>query len=210
MSRTTRLPARSTARRRRADADRNAVATLRAAREILAVEPNATVEDIANAAGVTRQTVYAHFKTRDALICEVINAIEAEAAAEMDAARLDEGPAAEAMLRLLDASWRTLHRYTHLLNIAIAEGSYRQDAVFDLVHRLITRGQKDGEFRRELPVPWLATVIITLAHVAGDAAGAGQMTFDEAAGALARSVLTICGVAPATITKLMDRSRSPG
>jgi AcrR family transcriptional regulator len=196
-------------RRRRIDADRSASAILRAAKETLATQPHASVEDIATAAGVSRQTVYAHFKTRDALINAVVDTITDEAVAEMDAANLDEGSAAAALLRLLDSSWRTLQRYPQLMSAAVAVADpdadhTRHQAVFDHLDRVLTRGQRAGEFADDLDTSWLATAVITLGHAAGDAVSTGQTTLTDATTSLARSVLRICGVNPRTITTLVD------
>jgi AcrR family transcriptional regulator len=196
-------------RRRRTDADRSVGAILRAATEILATQPAASVEDIAAKAGVSRQTVYAHFKTRDALISAVIDTITDEAVAEMDAAHPDDGPAAAALLRLLDASWRTLRRYPRLLESAAASAGTEADrdrhhAVLDHLDRVLTRGQHNGEFAGDLPTAWLATAIVALGHAAGAAVSAGQITLADATTTLARSVLRICGVNPNTITSLVD------
>ena len=57
-----------TRRRRRADAARNAERIMRAASQVLRTEPDASIEDIAEAAGVSRATVYRHFKNRDDLV----------------------------------------------------------------------------------------------------------------------------------------------
>ncbi|MEV6905739.1 TetR/AcrR family transcriptional regulator [Amycolatopsis sp. NPDC051071] len=185
-------------RRRRSDADRSASAILHAAKETLATRPNANIGEIATAAGVSRQTVYAHFKTREALINAVIDEITAEATAEMDAARLDEGTAAAALLRLLDASWRTLQRYPQLLSIAATAADTEADQtrhhqVLDHLERVLTRGRQSGEFADGLPVSWLATAVITLGHAAGDAVSTGRMTLTDATEALATSALRLCG-----------------
>jgi len=182
-------------RRRRADADRSAEAVLRAAKQVFATHPHASVEDVAAAAGVTRQTVYAHFKNRDALLGAVIDQITAEAVGEMDAARLDEGPASQALLRLLDASWRTIQRYPQLMNAAPKPQADdgRHHAVADHLHRLLTRGRQAGEFAADLDTAWLATAVVVLGHAAGEAVNAGRMTIDEAKAALATSVLRVCG-----------------
>lgn len=199
-------------RRRRTDADRSAASILRAALEVLAAEPNSSVEDVARAAGVSRQTVYAHFKNREALVSAAIDAVTAEAVSAMDAANLDEGPAAAALLRLLDASWRTVHRFPLLLS-AVPEAAgadaddTRHQAVFDHLDRVLRRGQESGEFAADLPTAWLATAVITLGHAAGTAVAAGRMTLPDAADALAISTLRTCGVGPSTITALLDDGR---
>ena len=69
-------------RRRRADAEQNVTAILQAATKVLSAQPEASVEDIARAAGVSRQTVYAHFPSRETLL----NAVIEQATAEVSAA----------------------------------------------------------------------------------------------------------------------------
>lgn len=49
--------------RRRADAERNIARIVSAARTLLSSDPNATTDDIAQAAGVGRMTLYGHFRT---------------------------------------------------------------------------------------------------------------------------------------------------
>ncbi|MDV5144047.1 TetR/AcrR family transcriptional regulator [Streptomyces sp. SBC-4] len=197
-------------RRRRTDADRSAAAILRAATEVLAAQPHASVEEIAAVAGVSRQTVYAHFKSREVLVSTVIDAITSEAVSEMDAAALDEGPAAEALLRLLDASWRTLQRFPLLLSTPTpAAGTEaddtRHEAVLDHLDQVLKRGQECGEFARDLPTTWLATSIVALGHAAGGEVATGRMSRPDASGALARSTLRMCGADPSTIDDLVNR-----
>jgi AcrR family transcriptional regulator len=107
------------ARRRRSDAQRNIDAIIGAARIVLGDRPDASMEDIAAAAGVTRQTVYAHFPSRDALILALIDAAGAETLAVIDAARLDTAPPAEALAQFLDMCWQLLDRIPLLLDPAM-------------------------------------------------------------------------------------------
>ena len=78
-------------RRRRADADRSAAAVLDAAVEVLGQHPDASVDHVAAAAGLARQTVYAHYPSRRALLAAVVDRITADAVAALDAADLDSG-----------------------------------------------------------------------------------------------------------------------
>ncbi|MBB4688142.1 TetR/AcrR family transcriptional regulator [Amycolatopsis jiangsuensis] len=59
-------------RRVRADAERSAARILEAAEEVLAADPNASLEQIADAAGLTRVTVHRRFSSRQVLL-EALN-----------------------------------------------------------------------------------------------------------------------------------------
>lgn len=171
---------------------------LDAAVAVLGRRPEASVEEIATAAGVSRQTVYAHYPSREVLLATVIDRITEEAVAAMDAAALDEGPAAAAILRLLDVSWRTFERYPLLLHPAATSTSQREShdqhgPVLDRLERLIRRGQDTGEFDRRPSPTWLLAATIGLGHAAGAEVAAGRMPAGQAADALRHSVLRILG-----------------
>ncbi|WP_055702793.1 TetR/AcrR family transcriptional regulator, partial [Streptomyces silaceus] len=104
--------------RRRADAERSRAAVLDAAIRLLGERPSVGMEAVAAAAGVTRQTVYAHFASRDALLAAVVDRLTERTMEAMDAAAIDEGPAADALVRLLDAAWRTFEEHPFVLRIA--------------------------------------------------------------------------------------------
>ena len=142
-------------RRRRSDARRSIDAIIGAARTVLGERPDASMEDIAAAAGVTRQTVYAHFPSRDALILALLDAAGAETLAAIDAARLDTAPPAEALARFLDMCWQLLDRFPVLLDPALIRiprpsGPDPHDAATAMLERLIQRGQRTGDFDRAL------------------------------------------------------------
>ncbi|MFE0106632.1 TetR/AcrR family transcriptional regulator [Streptomyces sp. NPDC059009] len=185
--------------RRRADARRSRQSILDAAVQLLNAQPDASIEAIAAVAGVTRQTVYAHFPSREHLWAGALDRVTEDAVAAMDAARLDEGPAAEALLRLLDAGRRTAGRYPVLMRRAASlqvppqTDRARHEAVTDRLRRIIQRGQDSEEFHDRLPLDWLVTVVVLLGHAAGDDAAAGRMTEDEAADALRVTLLRVLG-----------------
>jgi AcrR family transcriptional regulator len=160
------------------------------------------MEEIATTAGVTRQTVYAHFPSRDALIAALIDALIDAAAAEysalLDAAGLDTAPPADALAQFLDAGWRFLRRYPLLLNptatrIPRPKSNDPHDVVPPRLERLIRRGQRTGDFDRSLPAAWLAVAIIGLQHTAAAEVADGRLTAREAAALCLESTLRLCG-----------------
>lgn len=180
-------------RRRRADAERSVTAILDAAVAVLGRRGDASVEEIAAAAGVSRQTVYAHFPSREALVAAVITLVTGKVVAALDAAKLDEGPAAAAVLRLLDTSWAVFERYPLQLEPVDQDSAEQHEPIFERLEPLIRRGQAAGEFDRDRPVAWLLAAVIALAHAAGTEVGAGRLAATEALVELRRSVLAVLG-----------------
>jgi AcrR family transcriptional regulator len=158
-----------TTRRRRADADRSRTATLQAAISVLAETPEASVETIATAAGVTRQTVYAHFPSRDALLIAVADHLTTELLAEYEQLDLETGTAMDAVLLLIDTGRTFFKRHPVQLYPAAATGDQqRHQPINDLLTKTIRRGQRTGEFTKTLPATWLADATIALAHTAAN------------------------------------------
>jgi AcrR family transcriptional regulator len=187
------------ARNRRADARRSRAAILDAAVELLNTNPDAGVEAVATAAGVTRQTVYAHFPSREKLLAAVVGHVTEEAVEAMDAADLDTGPAADALLRLLEAGQRTVGRYPVLLRAVAAlpvspEADHDRHApVADRLARVIRRGRETGEFDDGLPLDWLVAVTVKLGHAASEEVDAGRLSEEEAARTLRTTILRVLG-----------------
>jgi AcrR family transcriptional regulator len=67
----------------RRDATENRAALIQAARTVLQGDPDASLETIASAAGLSRRAVYGHFPSRDDLVREVVTAGAARVAAAM-------------------------------------------------------------------------------------------------------------------------------
>jgi AcrR family transcriptional regulator len=186
-------------RRRRSDAERSAAAILDAAVRVLGRHPDTTVEQIAAEAGVTRQTVYAHYPSRPLLINAVIDRITAEATAALDAATENGGPATEAMLGWLDVTWQLFERYPLLQHPSViaadpTDTDRRHAPVVERLEWLIERGQDTGEFDGTLSPAWLVSATIALGHVAGAEFAAGRMTATQTTAALRHSILRLYGV----------------
>ncbi|SCE66294.1 transcriptional regulator, TetR family [Micromonospora coriariae] len=186
-------------RRRRSDAERSAAAVLDAAVQVLGRHPAATVEQVAAAACVTRQTVYAHYPSRPLLVAAVIDRITAEAVAALDAADVDSGTVTEALLRWLDVTWQLFDRYPLLLHPSVtaidqADSDRHHAPVIGRLERLIRRGQATGEFDSTLSPAWLVSATMALGHAAGGEVTAGRMTTAQTAAALRHSILRVYGV----------------
>jgi AcrR family transcriptional regulator len=182
-------------RRRRSDARRSIDAILNAARVVLGDRPDATMEDIAATAGVTRQTVYAHFPSREVLIAALVEAAAAELAVLLDDAGLETAPPAAALAQYLDAGWQFIRRYPLLLNPGATQiprpSSDPHDTVPPRLERLIRRGQRAGDFDPSVPAGWLAAAVFGLQHTAAAQVGAGRLTAGEAATLCLESTLRL-------------------
>jgi AcrR family transcriptional regulator len=188
-------------RRQRAEARRSIATIMDASVALLGRQPDASMDEIATAAGVSRQTIYAHYPSRDALLQAVSRRITDEVAEELGNLDLDRGSAVDALGRWLDASWALLKRYPVLLTSAIVapegedEQARHQPVIAGLL-RLIERGRRQREFDRAMPTTWYLAAIIGLGHAAGQEVIAGRMTPAKAGAAFRESVLRVCRPLP--------------
>ena len=187
----------ATPRRHRADARRSIEAILNAARVVLGERPDASMEEIAGMAGVTRQTVYAHFPSRDALVAALVEVAAAEYAALLDDAGLDTSPPVEALARFLSAGWRFLDRYPLLMTATAARIPRPERDPHDVVpprlERVIRRGQRTGDFDPSLSAAWLAAATLGVQHTAAAQVANGQLTAHDAEALCLESTLRLCG-----------------
>ncbi|MDT0441357.1 TetR/AcrR family transcriptional regulator [Streptomyces johnsoniae] len=182
--------------RRRADAERSRTAVLDAAIQLLGERPDAGMAAVAAAAGVTRQTVYAHFPSRDDLLTAVVDHMTERVTREMDAAGAEEGPAPEALLRLLDAAWRVSEEYPALIRLGgrptpPEEGRSRHEPIADRIARVLQRGRDAGDFDPEPALSWQVAAVIALGHAAGEEIRAGRMPTTAATAALHSGLLRL-------------------
>ena len=188
---------RSVARRRRADAERSIAAIVDAAIEVLSERPAASMEEIAAAAGLARQTIYAHYPSREALLRAVVDRALAQTVAAIDAAEPDEGTPVDALDRLVSASWQTLERYPLLMDLRApltpAEEHALHGPILERLERLIRRGQRAGDFDRRLTPAWLLAAFLGLAHAAAQEVAAGRLSAEDASRTLRESVRRVFG-----------------
>ena len=179
----------SVPRRRRADAERSVTAILDAGLEALASDPDSSMSEIARRAGVVRATIYVHFPTRTALLDAVMEHATAQVVEAMRGAEPQRGEPVEALQRVLRATWRQLAQFHGLLALNTARLSAeelhrRHVPMLDQIEPLIERGQKDGVFRRDLPVAWHLAVVRAIVHAASAAIQGGRLRESEAEAAM--------------------------
>jgi AcrR family transcriptional regulator len=157
------------------------------------------MEAIASAAGLTRQTVYAHFASREALLEALQQRAMGEMRAALDAADLDHGSPAQALERLLRAGWQVGANYPVLFHLPTAsqeQDTLRHQLVVERLERLVQRGQASGGFDAQLPPTWYLTAIFALGNAANEQVQAGYLTPQQATDALHVSILRLFGIPP--------------
>jgi AcrR family transcriptional regulator len=185
-------------RKERADAVRSRRSILDAAVRLLAEGTFSGLGEVAREAGVTRQTVYAHFASRAQLLEAVLDELVGDHRAALEEARLDEGSAVEALGRLLALSGELTERggvaLENLARMSTPEESEAQhDPVRAALVRLARRGQRRGEFDAGVPAEWIATATIALGHAAAAEVAAGRVSRRRADRLLLDSLLRVYG-----------------
>src|SRR6266487_1882286 len=182
-----------TTEHQRATAEKNVTGILDAVEQLLVQRGQANISAVAAQADVSRVTVYAHFPTWEALLEAAVERAVRQTMTALQDARLDTGPPAQALERMLAAAWRHLARYGAMAQ-AVAE-QLGPDAVARTHHAahhaigaLLERGQADGSFRADLPATWLITASIALVHACSDGVRAGHIEEHDAVGILTTSV----------------------
>jgi TetR/AcrR family transcriptional repressor of mexCD-oprJ operon len=112
---------------RRATAQRNAAAILDATERLLAKRTPLSIVAIAAEAGVSRPTLYAHYKSIAEIIESAVERSVVASLAAFEEAKPDDGPADRALLRMADASWKQLGRYEALARGAAEYLTTRRD-----------------------------------------------------------------------------------
>lgn len=179
-------------RKRRADADRSVAAILEAAVVCLAASPDASMTDIAKAAGVGRVTLYGHFASRDELRTAAIGHVVDQVQAAFDALQLDQLPPAQGLEQILRHAWRVIERHRAFFGAVMHHPDHdamrHHQAILEQIEQLIVRGQAEGVFRTDLPRPWLVAACLGLVHAAVMYADTGHIPPDEAVDALVATV----------------------
>ena len=188
---------------RRATAERNAVAILDAAERLLVRAEPLTMVAVATESGLSRPTVYAHFKSVGEIVEAAAERTVVAATAAFAAARPDEGPADEALTRMVAASFESMagsEGFVRRASEYVSEGARHRThgALIAPLEALALRGRAEDAFRSDVPVDWLITMYLGLVHAAADHAVVHDIPREEA--------LTLL---QSTVAELFSASREP-
>jgi AcrR family transcriptional regulator len=173
-------------------------------------DPDASMDQIARAAGVVRRTVYGHFPNREALVAALVDGA-AEAVIEAHAAgRAGVDDPAEALARAMLAVWHIADRYRLL--VALAQRSVTMEGIKQRLTpvredcvALLRRGQEEGVFRSPVPAGALAYVHEQTLFGLMEAVNEGALPAEEAGRAAARTALLSAGVGVEGAERLLGR-----
>jgi len=149
---------------RQALQDRVSSVILDAAARVLAAEgEQASMSDVAVAAGVARATVYRYFPTRQALLDRLLEIATADARARLSAARVDAVRPEEALRRAVGALLDVGDYFVVLARERLVADSHGFTAgIGGPLRRVVEHAQTTGGVRRDIPSSWLVEFLVRL------------------------------------------------
>lgn len=171
--------------RLRSDARRNRRTVLDAAVTLLAQRPNATMQEVADASGLGRTTVYRHFPRRQDLIDALFEEVLREAAETVNEALAQAGTARELLCDLgtrviaIGDRYRFLDAHPEVRDRTLA-GENAMDGAENPLEEYLSDAQRRGEIRGDMPVTWMLTTLRGLGVVAMVEVAAGRLSVEEA------------------------------
>ncbi|MFF7601579.1 TetR/AcrR family transcriptional regulator [Streptomyces mirabilis] len=186
-----------TPQRSRASSNRTRI--LATARQKLRDNPDASLDSIAQAAGVARRTLYGHFSSRQALVAALTQEAGQALQQAFATARIPGADPLEATARMALAAWAVGDQYRL---ISLGRRDLRAEAIRAALApareestATVRRGQDEGVFADHVPAPVLALTLEAL-MLALAAENAASTWADPAGEAAATALLVAAGVAP--------------
>jgi AcrR family transcriptional regulator len=161
----------------RADAERSVRAILEAAERVLADDPGASMEQIAEAAGLTRITVHRRFASRQALMEALAVSAKQQLVDAIEEARPDAAPALVALHRVTANALKVKNAWRFTLGNPMADTSAAAAIWADINARtleLLSRAQREGLLDPAADLEWTRQVYYALLSEALNRSGADQ------------------------------------
>ncbi|NIZ91944.1 TetR/AcrR family transcriptional regulator [Kineococcus rubinsiae] len=152
-----------------------------AAARHLALAPAASMQELAEAAGVSRATLFRRFPSRTALVAELCGAAAEAYVRAVEGAAPGSGNPREALARVVAALGR-LAAVAGLLGLQPLQEHVeaallaRTAQTEDSLRRLARRGQESGDFRVEVDPEWFVSMLTWLLVGAADSVRLGRLT----------------------------------
>lgn len=163
----------------RADAERSVRLILRAAEDVLADDPGASVEQIAEAAGLTRTTVHRRFASRRAILDALAVSAKQELAASIAGANAEAAPPLVALHRVTVAVLECKSRWRFTLGNPLADSDAAAE-IWDEINAgslvLFRRVQEAGLIAATADLRWVRQVYYALMKEAIATSGPAEET----------------------------------
>jgi AcrR family transcriptional regulator len=176
----------------RADAERSVRAILEAAERVLTEDANASMEQIAEAAGLTRITVHRRFANRQALLDALAVSAKQQLVDAIEEARPDSSPALVALYRVTANVMRVKSTWRFTLSHATAHTSAAA-ALWEEINghtvNLLNRAQHEGLLAPDADLDWTRQVYYALLSEALNKPGSDQDPAAQDPDALAELVI---------------------
>lgn len=165
---------------------------------MLVTNRGASMQEIADAAGVGRTTLHRYFPGREELIRSIALQAVNESEAAIERARLGEGSVEDAVHRLAGVLVPMGHRFHFLLNEAQlhSDAEYlatEEKLLVEPLEELAERGKREGAFRPDVPVAWIVDSIGALVQAAWEGIRDGRIAARDAPNLVAATLLSGVG-----------------
>jgi AcrR family transcriptional regulator len=137
-------------------------AILRAAERVLAEDDDATMVDVAQAAGVGRTTLYRYFPGMDELRVQLVQVAATDAARRLRSAGLHRVGFEEGLCRAVRALVEVGDSYFLLVDARVVPEPEQVAEVREPLLELFARARREGVLRLDVPNEWLLEAIFAL------------------------------------------------